>query len=63
MEKNSYKTCKEMDAIEDLRSTLYKRGDLIIQNNIAKEILLMSEELDRLIVNYYKKYINNIGMR
>ncbi|WP_238883444.1 aspartyl-phosphate phosphatase Spo0E family protein [Clostridium sp. YIM B02551] len=63
MDKNSCEDCKDADVIEKLRLTLYKHWDSIIQNNITKEILLISEELDKLIVNYYQKETSDTEMR
>lgn len=54
MGKNLRKSCNYEDIIENLRSILDKNADSIIQHNITEEIMLISEELDKLIVNYYK---------
>ncbi|GEA32766.1 Spo0E family sporulation regulatory protein-aspartic acid phosphatase [Clostridium diolis] len=59
MKKDPYKICKNMDEIERLRVDLYKHWNSIIKHNITEEILLMSEELDRAIVNYYQKDISD----
>lgn len=63
MEKNSCENYKEEDEIERLKLILDKHWNSIIQNNITEEILLMSEELDRLIVSHYQKYISNDEIR
>lgn len=63
MEKNSCENYKEEDEIERLKLILDKHWNSIIQNNITKEILLMSEELDRLIVSHYQKYISDDEIR
>jgi hypothetical protein len=63
MEKNSCENYKEEDEIERLKLILDKHWNSIIQNNITEEILLMSEELDRLIVSHYQKYISDDEIR
>ncbi len=63
MEKKSCENYKDLDVIEKLRFTLDKHWDSIIQNDITKEILLMSEELDKFIINYYQKDTSDTEMR
>lgn len=59
MELNLGEGWKDADNIENLRAVLYKYSDSIIENNITEEIILISEELDELILSYYREYEDN----